>query len=262
MKSTDRKENLKVAYQDARVAQNYDKDRDFRATDVSLHYETEIICLREILQEIKGPILEVAIGTGRLCRRLKDIGPPGMDYIGLDISLPMLQEAKKSLGEPSAQFDTHTGRPVHLLRADAFQMPFTNERFHAVIGFRFIKHLTLPNRHLIYKEIHRVLVEGGLLVFDFHGWRKRAISQEAGHRLTPKDLRVELEENGFQLTTIYGTRHLLTALLSYPFRLLKLKTPVKALGFFEFKVLSPLDALIDRSRGGIAVAKKISKSGG
>jgi len=80
------------------VASSYDEERDFRATDVSLHYETEIIGLREALRGVRGPILEVAIGTGRLCRRLRDVGPSDMPYVGLDVSFPMLYEAKKSVG--------------------------------------------------------------------------------------------------------------------------------------------------------------------
>ena len=271
----DPREKLRAAYQDIQVARSYDEERDFRATDISPHYETEIIGLREALCGVKGPILEVAVGTGRLCRRLRDMGPPDKPYVGLDVSLPMLNEARESVGAychalgrfavanntPLPQSDqvsgTVQGRPVHLLRADAFQMPFPGERFHAVIGFRFIKHLSPPNRHLMYREVNRVLTEGGLLIFDFYGWRRRAKGQEEAHRLTPKALRAELEESGFKLTKIYGTRHLLPALLSSAFRALNLKAPVKALGLLEIKLLSPLDELLDRSRGGIAVAKKI-----
>jgi ubiquinone/menaquinone biosynthesis C-methylase UbiE len=252
---TDPREKLKAAYQDVQVARSYEEERDFRATDVSLHYETEILALREALGGVKGPILEVAIGTGRLCRRLRDVGPPEMDYVGLDVSLSMLNEAKKSLKE--TEQGVTQSRPVYLLKADAFQMPFSDQKFHAVIGFRFIKHLNPPNRRLLYREINRVLTKEGLLLFDFYGWRRRARTQEAGHRLTPSALRVELEESGFKLLKIYGTRHLLPALLSSPFRALGLKAPVKALGLLEIKCLSPLDELLERTRGGLAVAKKV-----
>ncbi|HHT9152838.1 MAG TPA: class I SAM-dependent methyltransferase, partial [Candidatus Hypogeohydataceae bacterium YC40] len=160
------------------------------------------------------------------------------------------------IGESADSFGAPQTRPVHLIRADAFQMPFPNESFHAVIGFRFIKHLSPSNRRLIYREVNRVLIKDGSLIFDFYGWRRRTKSQE-GSRLTPVTLRAELEESGFKLTRIYGTRHLLPALLSSPFRALRFKAPVRALGLLEIKILSPLDELFDRSRGGIAVAKKI-----
>jgi len=255
----DPREKLKIAYQDVRVASSYDEERDFRATDVSLHYETEIIGLREALRGVRGPILEVAIGTGRLCRRLRDVGPSDMPYVGLDVSFPMLYEAKKSVGAycNTPLSGTIQGRPVHLLRGDAFQMPFPDQRFHAIIGFRFIKHLSPPNRRLMYKEVNRLLVKDGLLIFDFYGWRRRARGKEEGHRLTPLALRKELEESGFKPIKIYGTRHLLPALLSVPFRALGLKAPVKALGLLEVRLLSPIDELLGRSRGGIVVAKKI-----
>lgn len=259
----DPREKLKAAYQDVQVARSYDEERDFRPTDVSLHYETEIIGIKEALGGVTGPILEVAVGTGRLCRRLRDVGPPEVGYVGLDVSLPMLYEARKSLVQPDAVQDRFAttnlpkARPVYLLRADAFMTPFSGERFHAVIGFRFIKHLSPSNRRLIYREVNRVLIEEGLLIFDFYGWRKRAKNQEEAHRLTPMALRAELEEGGFKLIRIYGTRHLLPALLASPFRALKLRAPVKALSLMEIKLLSPLDELLDRSRGGIAVAKKV-----
>lgn len=273
----DPREKLKATYQDVEVARSYDEERDFRPVDVSLHYETEIIGLSEALRGVKGPILEVAIGTGRLCRRLRTVGLPEaetprgekMSYVGIDISLPMLHETRKwlredlnQLGSPKvgrfATANLPKARPVYLLRADAFQMPFPNGCFHAVIGFRFIKHLNPSNRRLIYKEVNRVLIKEGLLIFDFYGWRKRAKTQEEGHRLTPQALRAELGESGFQLNKLYGTRHRLPALLSAPFKALKLKGPVKALGWLEIKLLSPLDELMDISRGGIVVAKKIS----
>jgi ubiquinone/menaquinone biosynthesis C-methylase UbiE len=277
---SDPKEKLKTAYQNVEVAGSYEEERDFRATDVSLHYETEIIGLTEALRGVKGPILEVAVGTGRLCRRLRDVVPTeagapdagDRSYVGLDVSLQMLHEAQKWLketaisqsGRPTtggyATANPPKARPVYLLRADAFQMPFPNEYFHATIGFRFIKHLDPPNRRLLYREIQRVLIKEGLLIFDFYGWRKRARTQQSasgGSRLTPQALRRELEENGFKLIKIYGTRHRLPALLSSPFRALRLKSPVQALGWLEIKLLSPLDELLGRSRGGIVVARKM-----
>jgi ubiquinone/menaquinone biosynthesis C-methylase UbiE len=240
----DTRKHLKTAYQDEKVARAYDAEREFRDADLSLHYETEIGALLEALKDIKGPILEVAVGTGRLCRRLRGIGYP---YVGLDFSMPMLQEANKSLGSD--------GGGIFLLRGDAFQLPFKEEYFQAVIGFRFIKHLDPENRRILYKELGRVMQKGGILTFDFYGWRRRA--KKGGGRLTVKALRAELEESGLRLLKVYGTRHILCDILSVPFRRLKIRPVVKALGWLEIKVLSRIDGLLDRSRGGIAVCQKL-----
>ncbi|MEE9200373.1 MAG: hypothetical protein V3V45_02910, partial [Candidatus Brocadiales bacterium] len=76
-----------------------------------------------------------------------------------------------------------------------------------------------------------------------------------GDRVTVSALRGELEENGLRLTGVYGTRHMLCDAMSLPFRWLKIRPAVRTVGWIGIKVLSPLDTLLDRSRGGIAVCK-------
>lgn len=244
-KKADVRGDLRRNYQDEEVARTYEEKRDFREGDISLHYETEVLALSEALRDVRTPILEVAIGTGRLCRRLKGFGTT---YVGVDVSMQMLGEAKKALG-----YGAH--HPL-LTRGDAFQLPFRDGHFGAVVGFRFIKHLDTEGRRAIYKEIKRVLFDGGLLIFDFYGWRRRASKREESKRLTLGALRSELEENGLKLIKVYGTRHVICDILSVPFRWLKIHPAVQAAGWVGVKILSPLDELLDRSRGGIAVCKK------
>ncbi|MFQ5957037.1 MAG: class I SAM-dependent methyltransferase [Candidatus Brocadiales bacterium] len=244
-KETDVREDLRKGYQDEVVARTYEEERDFREGDISLHYETEVLALSEALKDVRGPILEVAVGTGRLCRRLRGFGT---NYVGLDVSMEMLTEAKENLGH-------NTHRPP-LIRGDAFQLPFRDGHFAAVIGFRFIKHLDAEGRKVIYKEIRRVLRDDGLLISDFYGWRRRASKKKERGRLTVGALRSELEENGLRLIKVYGTRHVICDVLSVPFRWLKMRAAVQAAGWVGVKVLSRLDELLDRSRGGIAVCRK------
>ena len=243
-RNSDATEDLRRHYQDEDVAGAYEEKRDFREGDISLHYETEILALSAALKDVRGPILEVAVGTGRLYRRLRQFGTT---YVGLDVSMQMLREAKKTLGH-------NTHRPL-LARGDAFQLPFRDSCFKAVIGFRFIKHLDISSRRAVYKELRRVLLNDGLLIFDFYGWRRRASREEAS-RLTVAGLRSELEENGFKLIKVYGTRHIVCDIASAPFRWFKIRPAVRAVGWIGVKVLSPLDEIFDRSRGGIAVCKK------
>lgn len=242
---SDAAEDLRRHYQDEEIARTYEKDRDFREGDISLHYETEVLALSEALRDVNGPILEVAIGTGRLCRRL---GQFGTTYVGVDVSMQMLGEAKKALG--------HNPRRPLLARGDAFQLPFRGNHFKAALGFRFIKHLDIDSRRAVYKELRRVLLDDGLLIFDFYGWRRRASKEDDTLRLTVAGLRSELEENGFKLIKVYGTRHIMCDIVSAPFRWLKMRPAVRAVSWVGIKMLSPLDALLDRSRGGIAVCKK------
>jgi len=243
--ASDATEDLRRHYQDEDVASTYEEKRDFREGDISLHYETEILALSAALRDVRGPILEVAVGTGRLYRRLRQFGTT---YVGLDVSMQMLREAKKTLGH-------NTHRPL-LARGDAFQLPFRDGCFKAVIGFRFIKHLDISSRRAVYKELKRVLLNDGLLIFDFYGWRRRASREEEASRLTVAGLRSELEENGFKLIKVYGTRHIVCDVASAPFRWFKIRPAVRAVGWVGVKVLSPLDEIFDRSRGGIAVCKK------
>lgn len=243
-RTPDVREDLKRRYQDETVARTYDEERDFREGDISLHYETEVIALSEALRDIREPILEVAVGTGRLYRRLRGFGS---HYVGVDISMQMLMEAKKNLG--------HYHSPPMLTRGDAFSLPFRDKYFGAVIGFRFIKHLDAESRKPIYREIKRVLKDEGLLIFDFYGMRRRASKRGGRHTVTA--LRAELGASDLKLIRVYGTRHILCDALSAPFRWLGVRPAVQAVGWVGVKVLSPLDELLDRSRGGVAVCKKL-----
>lgn len=243
--NSDVRERLRRGYQDEVVAGTYEGERDFREGDLSLHYETEVLAISEALREVRGPILEVAVGTGRLCRRLKRFGT---GYVGMDVSMQMLTEAKKNLWQ-----NRHWPQ---LVRGDAFQLPFGEGRFSAVISFRFVKHLDKSGREAMYRELRRVLCDGGLLIFDFYGWRRRVSKEEDSDRLTVAALRAELDRNGLELIKVYGTRHVICDVMSVPFRWLKIRPAVQAAGWVGVKVLSPLDELLDRSRGGVAVCKK------
>ncbi len=237
---------LRRNYQDEVVARTYEEERDFREGDVSLHYETEVLALSEALGGVRGEILEVAVGTGRLCRRLRRFGG---GYTGLDVSMQMLSEAKKAV--------CRDANGPWLVRGDAFQLPFKDNHFEAVVGFRFIKHIGPDGRKVIYTELRRVLDDDGLLLFDFYGWRRRSAKKTDDERLTVGALRSEVEENGFRLIKVYGTRHMVCDVVSVPFRWLKIRSGVRAAGWLGVKMLSPLDEFFDRSRGGIAVCKKL-----
>ena len=95
-----------------RVAQTYDSTRDLPAEVM-----TPIIdCMQDMLVGC-ATMLDVGVGTGRFALPL---GEKGLQVIGVDISVPMMQKAKsKGLRD--------------LVRGDARILPFQNHKFDAVL---------------------------------------------------------------------------------------------------------------------------------
>ena len=98
-------------------------------------------------------ILEVGCGTGQLAKRfLKD----GYSYTGIDVSLPMLEYARKEL--PAHHFHQMDMRDIKLPAA------FDG----VIITARSISYI-LTNNDVIrtFRSIKKVLKDGGVLIFDF-----------------------------------------------------------------------------------------------
>ena len=75
---------LKIFYQDPKVVENYERKRKFKDDDVSLLHVSEIEGLKNIVNEAKGHILEIAVGTGRIARNLQS---NASIYLGIDCFL-------------------------------------------------------------------------------------------------------------------------------------------------------------------------------
>ena len=102
-------------------------------------------------------ILETACGTGAATRRILKRLPDGSRLIATDFNDAMLVEAAKSLGDNAA---------VKLRQANAMKLPFDDDAFDAVVcqfGVMFF-----PTRTVAYKEVARVLNDGG--TFHFNVW--------------------------------------------------------------------------------------------
>jgi SAM-dependent methyltransferase len=102
-----------------------------------------------------GHVLEIACGTGIVTRRLRDRIDPSLRLVATDLSKAMLDYARAKLKERKG---------IEWQEADALRLPFENGAFGAVVcGFGI---MFVPDRQAMLKEARRVLVEGGLLVFN------------------------------------------------------------------------------------------------
>ena len=109
---------------------------------------------RRLPAQIDGDVLETACGTGVLTRRLRDRLAPGVRLVATDLNGPMLEYARRRLGEPKG---------VEWQTADAVALPFDDESFGAVVcqlGIMFV-----PDKAAAMREARRVLAPGGLFAF-------------------------------------------------------------------------------------------------
>ena len=97
--------------------------------------------------------LEIACGTGRVTRHLRDIIPPASKIIATDISPDMLAVAKEKLKTSNIDWQI----------IDAQELPFNDNSIDLVVccfGYMFV-----PDKPKAFAEAYRVLKPGGMLLF-------------------------------------------------------------------------------------------------
>ena len=105
---------------------------------------------------ISAPVsiaLEIAAGTGRVTRHIREVIPPAAKLIASDISGEMLAIAKKKLDQPDIDWQ-------HI---DAQQLPFDDNSIDLVVccfGYMFV-----ADRPKAFAEAYRVLTPGGQFLF-------------------------------------------------------------------------------------------------
>ncbi len=94
-------------------------------------------------------VLEIAAGTGRVTRHIREVLPPQVGLVASDISNDMLNIARKKIN--------HNG--ITFKQEDAQDLSFPDNSFDLVVcqfGMMF-----LPDRKKGFREIYRVLKPGG-----------------------------------------------------------------------------------------------------
>jgi len=111
------------------------------------------LLLDKISQDVKGDIvLDVAAGTGLVALKVAE---RASKVYGMDISEPMIEEAKKKakeMGIKNVEFSVN----------DAYALPFDNDMFDTVICNNALHNMKKPQKAL--SEIRRVLKQGGPLI--------------------------------------------------------------------------------------------------
>ncbi len=99
-------------------------------------------------------VLEIACGTGRVTRHIRQTIPTSAELVATDLNPGMLEVAKGVLTEMNVEFCI----------ADAQALPFDDESFDCVVcqfGFMFV-----PDKPKGLREIFRVLKKEGVLLLN------------------------------------------------------------------------------------------------
>lgn len=157
-----------------RAAEYYDATRD-----VGDEATTQTLDILADHVRDRGRVLEIGVGTGILALPL---AARGIDVIGVDVSSAMLAKLRGKMGN---------GVPLHVLRADARSLPFSDGSF-GVAYARHVLHL-IPDWRTAVAELcrvvgHAVLVDAGVAT---PGWQE--LWREIRPVLGPASERVGLD---------------------------------------------------------------------
>ncbi len=117
-------------------------------------------------------LLEVGVGTGLSALMY----PPEVKAVGVDLSAPMLEQARRRLAQ--------AGRgSVTLCRTDASRLPFADGQFDVVFAPYVMN--AVPDAIGVAREMQRVCRPGGQIVLLNHFRSQRAAMQRVEHLVSP-----------------------------------------------------------------------------
>jgi SAM-dependent methyltransferase len=197
---------IRDAYRSDETASRYVRERFEHPIGALLHRRQASILKKVLSAARPRRVLEIAPGPGRLSTEV--VSAVRGTLVLADASRSMLQNAKQVLAgrRQSARF----------VEADGFDLPFANASFDLVYTFRFIRHFEFSSRLRLYREMARVLVPGGLVVFDginelvSSRLRRQASRGEYEHYdalFTLEGLKAELADASFDVISHVGVQH-------------------------------------------------------
>jgi ubiquinone/menaquinone biosynthesis C-methylase UbiE len=142
-----------------------------------------------------GEVCDMGCGPGHVARYLRHAGT---SVFGLDLSPGMLEQARKL--NPDILF-----RQGNMLSLD-----FADATLAGVAAFYAIVNIPRQSLPLIFREIHRVLKSGGLLLLAFHAGNEILHEDELwGQKISmdfllfqPPDIKLDLEAVGFTIEEV------------------------------------------------------------
>jgi ubiquinone/menaquinone biosynthesis C-methylase UbiE len=144
-------------------------------------YAVEVV--KRIDPSLVSIALEIAAGTGRVTRHIRERIAASAKLIASDISGDMLAEAKKKLNHLAIDWQN----------IDAQQLPFEDNSIDVVVccfGYMFV-----PDRPKAFAEAYRVLKPGGVLLFTTWDKLEHSAVSYTSRLLAEKYLKAPLAES-------------------------------------------------------------------
>ena len=170
------------------IAEDYDKSRFDNSYGRFIDAEERKILDKLIDLSVGGNRLEMACGTGRLTNYATH---------GLDASEKMIAHAKKR--HPDVEFR----------EASACETGYDDEQFDIVYTFHFLMHIDMQTIAQVFDEAHRLLRQGGRLIFDIPSKKRRKLlhhKQASWHGATAMDKAdvMKISDGKFKLNRTFG----------------------------------------------------------
>jgi ubiquinone/menaquinone biosynthesis C-methylase UbiE len=116
----------------------------------------ERAAFEHVAAEMRGrPILDIGVGAGRTTPLLRAIS---LDYVGIDYTAEKVEACRAR--HPDARVEHMDARNLGRFRDGQFAL--------AVFSFNGIDAVHVDDRHLVLREVHRVLQPGGVFIVSAH----------------------------------------------------------------------------------------------
>ena len=166
-----------------------------------LYFEPYAIEVAKRIDSLQvSTVLEIAAGTGRVTRHIRERIPPPAKLIASDISEDMLAVAKQKLNHLNIEWQN----------IDAQQLPFDDNSIDLVVccfGYMFV-----PDKPKAFAEAYRVLKPGGLFLFTTWDKLENNAASYTSRSIAEKYLEAPLPDS-YNLATSMSDETAITSLL-------------------------------------------------